>query len=540
MSAKQEQIELFVAEATHSLSSVRRSLDVVALGNADLSGAVVGVARAMGEAATRFELPEMVEFCERVTAELPLVTADGAEDLPQSDRWQPLFESLQAAIDGVALGKAPDAERLTFAIAHLQGDVQSADGNREEMLDASYAEMGLAEFVLGEDPFGEATEGAIAPGSNELLLDELFDDGGDPAPNDLFESDDSVQAFATEEDLFAVRPEAAADLEGLAIAEVDWGATLGEIAEPAGADDTASEVFAASFGEWVAETPAESEDWFGEGFMQGEAPAEDLNTEPSGEISEPFAFDDDFANVLTEDTVVQADEPTGDADFELFTRHQEDGTINGGDLFASSSRAEAELVDLMFNPEVNVDAGEEVTETSEFDALPDFDAVFGDDSTAAAEPAEEFAEILGDLAAEMETGSKVDPEAEEVAETFEFDALPDFEAVFGEEPSAAAEPVEEFSEILGDLVAETETSSEVEPEAEEVAETSEFDALVSFGDIFGEEPIAAAEPVEEFGEILGDLAAETETISEVEPEAEEVAETSNLDALADFGDIFGE
>ncbi|NJK59926.1 MAG: hypothetical protein HC918_06270 [Oscillatoriales cyanobacterium SM2_1_8] len=52
--------------------------------------------------------------------------------------------------------------------------------------------------------------------------------------------------------------------------------------------------------------------------------------------------------------------------------------------------------------------------------------------------------------------------------------------------------------------------------------------------------IAAAEPVEEFGEALGDLAAETETISEVEFEAEEVAETSDLDALADFGDVFGE
>ncbi|NJK59925.1 MAG: hypothetical protein HC918_06265, partial [Oscillatoriales cyanobacterium SM2_1_8] len=73
-----------------------------------------------------------------------------------------------------------------------------------------------------------------------------------------------------------------------------------------------------------------------------------------------------------------------------------------------------------------------------------------------------------------------------------------------------------------------------------VAEASEFDALPDFDAVFGEEPIAAAEPVEEFGEALGELVAETETGFEVEPEAEEVAETSDLDALADFGDMFGE
>ncbi|MGQ9865572.1 MAG: hypothetical protein ACUVSQ_04700, partial [Pseudanabaenaceae cyanobacterium] len=439
MSANQEQIELFVAEATQSLRSVHRSLDVVALGNAELSSAVVGVARSIGEAATQFELTDMAKICAVVMAEVPQVTM---AELLQRDLWEPLFEALQAAIDAVAVGRSPSDRAIVMAIAHLRGESTNCDRGAE--LETSYAELGLAEFALEEDPFAsvaEVEEQEVAAAGSDWLGGAAVEEG------DWF-AEEAEQAFATTEDLFTDTADGLSEFGDLAIAaseEVDVEESTGELlfsdtvlfesTEPAGAED--------AFGltDLLGEEGAR-----GEESASQEALAErtalfgaDLTSE---ENPEPFAFDEGLVTSLTA---------------EQFAKAESEGSL-GDSVFQESS--EEEVAAAAANDFADLLEG-----STEGNGTEELTMVQSEESVAEDFEFSDFGDAFGEANAEIEEPAAVAAEEQATAET--------------EATTAEAEEVSDLADLFG---GSTEELTMVQSE-ESVAEDFEFS---DFGDAFGE------------------------------------------------------
>ncbi len=522
MSAKQEQIEIFVAEATHSLGSVRRSLDVVALGSAELSSAVVGVARSMGETATRFDLADLADICAMVVAEVPQVTL---EELPQRALWEPLFEALQAALAAVAMGETPSTRAVVAAIAHLKGEPTAPA--RGEELENSYAELGLAEFALDEDPFASMTEPTSEEHEGAAAGSDWFAStfASTSVEGENWFAEEAEQAFATAEDLFTNAADALSDLGDLAIA--------------APAEESASELLFADTALFEPIEPAVENDAFDSPGLLGEE-ATIVEEQASGEVlemaalfgadlasdeaeregeerPEPFEFDAGLITSLTE-TQVSDPERGGMPEDNLFQENffeesEANDFANFADPFAVS--IEGDDIEELTAVQLEESVTEVVTEAAGF---ADFGDVFGEaESTAEAQGSGDLADLLegntgGDAVEELATTQREEPGVEVAAEVAAF-------SDFGSE----LEEAEGSVEIEG--LAEIDLQESMLEEIQEVAGADEF---LGMEDRFGQfressefEELTESEPTEMSFEAL-------------EEASEEVTD------FPDFEDVFGE
>ncbi len=540
MDAKQEQIELFVAEATQSLGGVRRSLEVVALGNAELSSAVVGMARSLGETAARLDLAEMAEICALVTAELPQVVM---EELPQRERWEPLFEALQMAVDAVATGSMPSVREIRAAIARLKGEW--VDAVRGDELEDSYAEMGLVEFALEPDLFAGGAEPAATGEREETVAKSDWFENFENTENTAVESGDWLAAeaegaFSTTEDLFAV---------GEAESEEGVGELL--------FNDTA--LFAS---ESTLESMPESEA-FGllDDVLGAEAAVvEDVAgmdwtaavSEDGGEEKrEPFEFDEGLMASLTEPQASAAglDEFSGFGD--MFEAEVETATATAGsaDDFAvlgEAFEASGESADMEGRSAIDAEA---VADGSELDGVgegievtaqdlqgteTEDVVVEGDDFAALAEAFEASGEEPAAVASERPATEAVAEGVEEVSE------FPDFGEMFGENSEGGEEELAGLAE-LGEITgAQFSELDEVFGEAPAQAVTLELE-FSALREAVGEDAEEEVTEFPDFEAVFGEAGGVLEAMGTREPGLADSLETSLVGPLPKSlsGDLSG-